>query len=207
MVAALIALAAALLCVLIVFARSRTGAVHDLDVRVADDLNGYAARHPGGVTAWKLVSDVGGPLTWRILAAGAAAVLWLLHRRRAAVVVVVTMVGAAVVSGALKTLVARHRPVVPTPVDHVGGGSFPSGHALTSFTALALLVVLTWPHARRRTRIALIVAAGALVAVIGFSRLILGVHYLTDVLGGWLIGALLVAAAAWAAREREPTPP
>ena len=203
----LIGLAAALLVALIVFARGRTGAVHRLDVAVADDLNGYVSRHPTEVTVWKVVSDIGGPLTWRVLAVVAAIALWLRRRRRDAVIVAAAMVAAAVLSGVVKTVVDRHRPVVPTPVDHVGGASFPSGHALTSFTALGLLVLLTWPYVARRTRIALTALAALLVAAIGFSRLILGVHYLTDVVGGWLIGALLLAAAALAARPPTATRP
>jgi membrane-associated phospholipid phosphatase len=187
---------------LIVFARSNVGAVHRLDVSFDDNLNAYVAGHPAQVSAWKLVSDIGGPLTWRILAGGAAVVLFLRRLRREAVLVVAAMVGAWVSSGAIKALVDRHRPSVPTPVDHVGGGSFPSGHALTSFTALGLLVLLTWPIASRWWRVLVVSVSALVVLAIGFSRLILGVHYLTDVLGGWLIGLLLLIAATLAVRAR-----
>jgi undecaprenyl-diphosphatase len=199
---ALIVLAAGLLVALIVFARSNVGWVHRLDVSFDDNLNRYVAGHPAEVSTWKVVSDIGGPLTWRILAGGVAVVLFLRHLRREAVLVVVVMAGAWVLSGTIKALVDRHRPIVPTPVDHVGGGSFPSGHALTSFTALGLLVLLTWPLTSRWWRALVVTVAALVVLGIGFSRLILGVHYLTDVLGGWLIGLLLLIAATQAIRAR-----
>jgi membrane-associated phospholipid phosphatase len=205
-VAALILLAA-LLTALVVFARSSSGAVHNVDVAVADKLNRYVAHQGGEVTAWKVVSDIGGPLTWRILAGIAVVLLWLRRRRRDALVVAVAMIGAAVLSGAVKALVHRHRPVVPIPVDHASGASFPSGHALTAFTALGLLVLLTWPHLASRWRALVVGAATLIVVAVGFSRLILGVHYLTDVLGGWVIGLLLLvgsvaARSPWAPRAR-----
>lgn len=136
--------AGTILGVLIGFARADTGTVHRIDVTTAVRLNEYVARHPAEVTFWKVVTNIGGPLTWRILAGVAAVALWWRRRRRDAVIIAVAMITAALASGLLKALVDRHRPVVPDPVDHVGGASFPSGHALTSFIALGLVVLLLW---------------------------------------------------------------
>lgn len=199
LVAVLTVATVALLAALIFWARTSTGAVHHLDVSVADSLNRYVARHPAEVTAWKVITNIGGPSTWRVLAGIAVVVLWLRHRRREAIVAGVTIAAAALVSGVVKTLVGRHRPIVPMPVDHVGGPSFPSGHSITSFTALGLLVVLAWPYLRRAARGAVVAVAFALAATVGFSRLILGVHYLTDVVGGWLLATLLLVGAGVAA--------
>jgi undecaprenyl-diphosphatase len=199
-------LLAVLLAVVIDSARSRAGTLHDLDVRVADDLNRYAAAHPGAVSAWKVVTDVGGPVTWRILLAGVVLALWLRRRRREAVVMAAVMVAAAAASGVGKAVVGRRRPVVPIVVDHVAGPSFPSGHALTSFVAVGMLAFLVAPALGRGARALLAIAAATLIATIGFSRLILGVHYLTDVIGGWLIGALLVLAAVSALRRTTSMP-
>jgi undecaprenyl-diphosphatase len=121
-------------------------------------------------------------------------VLLIRRRLRLAVFVVVAMAGAAVLSGVTKTAVHRARPVVKVPIEKVAGGSFPSGHALTSFVALGLLVILLGPRLPVAWRALLTVAAALIVVAVGFSRLILGVHYLTDVLGGWLIGALWLTA-------------
>jgi undecaprenyl-diphosphatase len=192
--ASLVLLAALILAALVVFARSKTGAVHRLDVSTANDLNRYLAGHRGQVHLWKAVTDIGGPSTWRVLAAVAVVVLWVRRQRRAAMFVAVAMIGAAVLSGVTKALIGRARPIVKVPVDRVGGGSFPSGHALTSFAAVGALLLLLLPVLSTAWRAVLVSAAVVVVAAVGFSRLILGVHYVTDVLGGWLIAGLWLAA-------------
>lgn len=171
-------------------ARSRTGPLHRLDMGTARQLNQFVGGHPNQLRRWQAVSTVGSPTGWRVLAAAAALVLWLRRRRDEAALVALAMAGAPVLSGLVKALVGRSRPVVAVVVGRASGKSFPSGHALTSFVAVGLLVLLVWPTASARQRALLVAAAVLMVATIGFSRLALGVHYLTDVLSGWLIGAL-----------------
>ena len=104
------------------------------------------------------------------------------------------MAGAAMLSGGTKALVGRSRPTLAVLLDRPSGKSFPSGHALTSFVAVGLLVRLLWPACSARQRALLLIAAGVTVTAVGFSRLGLGVHFLTDVLGGWLLGAVWLLA-------------
>jgi membrane-associated phospholipid phosphatase len=81
---------------------------------------------------------------------------------------------------------------VPVPVAHAPGASFPSGHATTAAAAALVVIVLTWPHLAGRARW-LVASGAALVAVaVSFSRLILGVHFLSDVVGGCLAAAAVV---------------
>ena len=197
LVVAVIALV--LLAPLIGAADATTGVLHRLDHRVATVLNRDVVRHPAQVSFWRFVTDIGGPLTWRLAAVLVIAViaLWIRHRHADAILVVLTIAAAAIVSGTVKSAVARARPTVPHPILHVAGGSFPSGHALTSAAAMGLVVVLSWPRLRERGHpvAAALVAGGAVLVtlLVGFSRLVLGVHYVTDVLAGWLFGVLIVA--------------
>lgn len=184
--------ALALLVLLAVVARLHSGAVHRLDVRLDDDVNRYLHRRPGQVHLWRLITDAGGPVTWRVAAGLAAVALWMRRKRATALLLVVAMAGAAALSELVKVTVRRPRPTVPFPVEHVAGGSFPSGHALTSATALSLAVVLAAPHLRRAARVLVVVAAALIAVAVGASRVMLGVHYLTDVLGGWLLAGLWV---------------
>jgi undecaprenyl-diphosphatase len=161
-----------------------------LDLAAAAHLNRALAGRRRQIRFWRVVSAVGGPTSWRVLTTVTAMVLFSRRRRRPAALVAVTMVGAAVLSGGTKTLVGRPRPVVAVVLDRAPGKSFPSGHALTSFVAVGRLALLLWPTCSARQRALLLVAAPLLVTAIGFSRLALGVHFLTDVLGGWLIGGL-----------------
>ncbi|MFJ7156372.1 phosphatase PAP2 family protein [Streptomyces sp. NPDC101118] len=166
------------------------------DVRVAGALHRHALAHPGFTRVNRLLSDwVWDPWTMRLLAA--AAVLWLLRRgdrRRALYVAVVTLLATGV-QHALKALVGRSRPRWPDPVASAEFAAYPSGHAMTAAVVCGLLL---W--ACGRPPWAVVLAAVSVLGV-GFTRVYLGVHWPSDVLGGWLLGAALVCLAA-AAYER-----
>ena len=110
----------------------------------------------------------------------------------------------------VKNLIQRERPAQTVAELVLTSYSFPSGHALGStavYVTLALLV--SRQLARRRGRFLLVGAAVLLAGLIGFSRLYLGVHYLSDVAAGWAggLGCALLAAWLqdwWAAREESP---
>ncbi|HEY3260107.1 MAG TPA: phosphatase PAP2 family protein [Pseudonocardiaceae bacterium] len=189
--------------VLAVLVHSKWAPLRTLDIDVADDVNRYVAAHPVQVDIWRTVSAVGSPAVLRVAALGGAVLLWIWHRRRAAALVIVTMLGAALLGALAKTLVRRPRPVVPEPVAHVGDWSFPSSHALTSFVGMGLLLVVALPGVRGVWRVALVAAAGAVVAAVGFSRVALGVHYASDVAGGWVLGGTWLLATVALLRRLE----
>jgi membrane-associated phospholipid phosphatase len=158
------------------------------------------------VTA-RVVTLLGDPALLTAAAALLALVLWRRGHRRLAAFVVVARLGAMVLSTGLKAAVDRARPVFEEPVTTALGASFPSGHALGSAAFYATAAVLLAPSARR-TRLLLpaVVLVGVLVAA---SRVLLGVHFVSDVASGLLIGwgwaALCTAVfAAWRAEEGRP---
>ncbi len=184
--------AAVALTMLIVLVTTGWTPLHTLDVNIVQPLNRYAAHQPAQVQFWKIVSIVGGPTVLRVAAFVAVVLLWIRRQRAAAVLVAVAIGGAAALSGIFKVLVNRGRPVVAVPVEHAGSASFPSGHALTSFVAVGVLLILLLPPRSHRHRALLVTGAVLLAAAVGFSRLLLGVHYPSDVLGSWLIGTALL---------------
>lgn len=98
--------------------------------------------------------------------------------------------GGAIFGKILKSLFARERPEVVPHLVEVHSLSFPSGHSMNSaIVYLTLAVMLSRTFEDRRSRIFVIGVAALLVLTIGFTRLYLGVHYPTDVLGGWTVGA------------------
>lgn len=188
LVASGLLLAAVPLLILVVLVRSDWDPLHRLDFSTANSLNAYIAGRSRQIDLWKVVSAVLGPTVLRSAAALATVALWFRGHRRLALLVLVTMVGAAILSGGTKLLVGRVRPVVNSPVDHAAGASFPSGHSLTSIVAVGLALVMVVPVVSRGMRPVLIATGAVLVAAVGFSRLILGDHFVSDVIGGWIIG-------------------
>lgn len=178
-----------------------------LDVAITDTLHRYALDHPSWVRAMSLWTDVFAPGPLRV--AAAVVVAWLLSRRapRLALWVVTTMTVGGLLGGLLKLLVGRHRPKLLGPVARATGYSFPSGHALNATLAAGVLLLVFLPYARDRRglRWALWTAAVLLAVVTGLSRLALGVHWTSDVVGGWLLGLAVVSATtaaftAWRVR-------
>ncbi len=180
---------------LAVLVRTGWGPLHRLDGRLADRLNGYASLHDGQVRWWRAVSAVLSPGVLRIGGVLAGVALVLTRRVRAGLLSVLALGGTVVLSPLTKLIVDRERPTVPHPVAHVAGPSFPSGHALTSFVAVAVVVVLIVPAARAALGAAVVLGAVVVAGAVGFSRMFLGVHYLSDIVGAWLLGTAWVAAA------------
>ena len=139
----------------------------------------------GGFTVVTLVTIVG-------------VVVFLIHKRvRHAAVMGLTVILAEISSEGMKHLYGRPRPDLVPHGSYVYSTSFPSGHstlsAATYFT-LAMLIASLEPH--RAAKVMAYALAALLVVSIGVSRVYLGVHWPSDVLAGWCLGAAW-ALAAW----------
>lgn len=181
-----------------------------------DDLVLRALRAPGDPArprgpAWLLhvardVTALGGFTVIILVTLGTLGFLALRRKWHTCLLVLASIAGGTLVSHLLKTYFARSRPaVVPHLVD-VASLSFPSGHSmLGAITYLTLGALLARTTADRRIKTYCLSLAVSLVFLIGLTRLYLGVHYPTDVLGGWCAGivwALLCALMArWLQRQ------
>lgn len=178
-----------------------------VDGDISHTMHRWAVAAPDVTQACRILTDwVWDPLTMRLL--GAAVAVWLVWRYAAwwtAGWLVVTSALGTLLQQGLKAWVGRARPVWPDPVDSAHYAAYPSGHALTATVVFGLLLWLLHRHGVGRVvwRTALAVAVVSVVGV-GLTRVWLGVHWPSDVLGGWLLGAMLVALAVAAQRRWQP---
>lgn len=116
-----------------------------------------------------------------------------------------TVVAGWVLSGLLKITFHRPRPAPPHPVTHLSSWSFPSGHAVGMTLACAVVLLTWWPRLGILARRAAAVVSVVLVAVTCLDRVLLGVHFPTDVVAGAALG-LGVACASYALAVRVSAP-
>ncbi|MBX7531445.1 phosphatase PAP2 family protein [Qipengyuania sp. 1XM1-15A] len=136
------------------------------------------------------LTALGGVTVLTLVAVLAVAFLLTRGRIRQAFYTALATGGGAIFGKILKSLFARERPEVVPHLVEVHSLSFPSGDSMNSaIVYLTLAVMLSRTFEDRRSRIFVIGVAALLVLTIGFTRLYLGVHYPTDVLGGWTVGA------------------
>jgi len=123
---------------------------------------------------------------------------------RPAVLLVASGISASIASAFLKSHYARARPELLDHLVQAGGFSFPSGHTLAATTVYLTLAILLAQHIhQRRIRFAILTFVIFLILAIGLSRIYLGVHYFSDVLGGVCIGVSIASLVGAIRRQSE----
>jgi membrane-associated phospholipid phosphatase len=146
-------------------------------------------------------SWIGGGIQRYIVVTVLTVALWRWWGWGAALAMGLTTLVSAFTSEILKAFFARMRPDFVTHLDSVSSAAYPSGHANNAAVVYILFIMLV-PQARHPLWQA---AAAAMIVVTGLSRIMLGVHWPTDVIGGWMLGAsfALMAAAVIAYRQHQ----
>jgi len=144
-----------------------------------------------------------GGSTVLVLVVGAVVGFLLLQTRyRSALVVAVTAASGEILNYVLKDAFHRPRPSIVPHLRAVYSTSFPSGHAMESaIVYLTLGAILMRTADSRVTKLYILGVAILLTALVGISRVYLGVHYPTDVIGGWIIG-FMWASICWLVAQR-----
>ena len=195
---AIVTAAALLFALLLLLVRLQWTPLESVDHRAAAWLNSLVAGHAMVISVIKTVTWLGsGGVLWTLT--GTAAVVLAIRRRWWLVTyLLVAGAGELTLDPVLKALVGRLRPVVTHPIAYGNGDSFPSGHALGSLVCYGALFLVFLPVARGAWRRVFTVVIVMLIAAIGISRLLLGVHYISDVLGGWALGITWLGVTAFA---------
>lgn len=169
--------------------------LNPLDERVTRELFEYTVADPG--VTWLLVvwTELLGPWTWRVVVLVLAVWLWRRERRGVALWAAATIVVGGLIGWLLKVVVDRERPVLPDPVAFAPGDAFPSGHALNVTLGAGILLLLAMPQLSAGGRAAAWAGAVFLIVSVAYTRVALGVHWVSDVLGGIVLGVALLAVS------------
>ena len=202
-----VALAAAVLFIWL------AGEVWEGDVDRMDDtvLAWFVAhRTPLMTDFFTQVTSLGSRTDITILSAGLVGALFLARRPGAALAIAVSTVGSAYISYGLTLVFRRPRPPLDFRLTENSSYAFPSGHTIAAFTFFVTLALLAAGHVRGRAlRVFLVTYAFAVGVLVAVSRLYVGAHYLSDVIGGALVGTawavtVVVAEHAWRHRRAMP---
>jgi undecaprenyl-diphosphatase len=147
----------------------------------------YEVRSPGLTWFLKIITSFGASVTIVVATLVSIILLMKKHRKEAILFCVALIIGSFLNSG-LKTWTHRTRPAgVPLVVET--SYSFPSGHAMNAFIFYGLLAYFSYHFSRsKRFSVSITFFCTLMILMIGFSRVYLGVHYLTDVIAGYLAG-------------------
>ena len=135
--------------------------------------------------AMAAVSFLGAPTTLTIVAVAGSLVLLYRRRHLEAATLSTVVLGGNLLNYCLKHLIQRGRPVFDDPIFSLPTYSFPSGHAMASTVFYGLLAIYASANASQRHAVYVVIAAAVfMVVLVSFSRIYLGLHYLSDVVGG-----------------------
>ena len=147
----------------------------------------------------RIITDIGGAPLMVPLSIALFVLAWKRRSRRTAAFIAAALAGSALLNEGLKNLFSRPRPTVVERVYEPYGLSFPSGHSQASMAFACTVALVAWRLKVERRK--WILGVFALPLIVGWTRTYLGVHYPTDVIGGWALGALwVIALDAWYVR-------
>ena len=187
------AVAAALWLLIALASQVRGGGAPSFDRSIMQGMRvGDVPIGPGWLpSAMRDMTALGGGPVLTLVVIVAAAFLLLKHQWRTAGLVVVATASGGLAIAQLKHLFGRARPDLFVHLADVTSPSFPSGHAGNSAIVYLTIATLLFPVVRDAAqRVLLLVAAIAIVTLVGISRVYLGVHWPSDVIAGWVFGAL-----------------
>jgi undecaprenyl-diphosphatase len=181
------------------------GPLTRFDQRIADQQNTANQGNVDRVHVAQVVTHLGSTVV--LASAVAVTVVFLAvfrRRRRQALFLATTAVLGLITNNIIKAIVGRSRPHFTHAVAHALGKSFPSGHAMNSTVVYGSLLIVAWPRLRTAARRGVAASLTALLVVsIAASRVALGVHYVSDVVAGVVLGAAFVLASAASFRAWE----
>ena len=176
------------------------GWFHSFDITVSNALNMQRSVAPDWlILSMQGISWIGGGIQRYVVVTILTIALWRWWGLGSALAMGLTTLASAFASEVLKFYFGRLRPDLVPQLDSIHNASYPSGHANNAAVVYMLFIMLV-PQARHP---GWQLAAAAMIIITGLSRIMLGVHWPTDVIGGWILGASFACVAAGVISYRE----
>ncbi|RCX16967.1 undecaprenyl-diphosphatase [Fontibacillus phaseoli] len=174
----------------------QSGQISQFDRTLIDAVQGREA--PGLTGVMEFFTSIGNGTSVALITLIAMTFLYgVLGHRRELLLLCCTMLGSAILNSLLKICFIRERPTFHRLIE-VTGYSFPSGHSMVAFCLYGTLAYLLWRHLPgRKRRFILILLSLMFIVTIGLSRIYLGVHYPSDVLGAYFAGGFWLSCSIW----------
>lgn len=178
----------------------------DFDIAVIEAVQAQEASYITGIM--KFFTEIGSTKIVVILCLLIIFFLYkVLHHRTELLLFIGVVAGSPILNLLLKEIFQRARPDLHRLIE-IGGYSFPSGHAMNAFTVYGILTFLLWRHIYNRGgRTLLLFVSSFFILMIGVSRIYLGVHYPSDIIGGYFASGFWLAITIWFFQwyvERQP---
>ena len=182
----------ALLCFFWLALETNRGHTNSFDSRIRAAVHGQSSLR--NTEFMSRATQLGDIVALSFLSTGVILGFLFLRLKRAAALMAANMVGAWLLNDGFKAFFQRVRPEPFFGIPPPGDFSFPSGHSLCSFCFYGMVTALFVGRIRNRAaRVVIVGAAAAIILSVGFSRVYLGVHHASDVLGGWSLGLFWVS--------------
>ncbi|MEC0124692.1 phosphatase PAP2 family protein [Paenibacillus pabuli] len=170
--------------------------IHTFDDTLIGWIQGMES--PGMTRFMQFFTWIGSEVPVIVITILAMLVLYIyLRHKRELLFLVCVIAGSTLLNAALKLIFKRARPTINRIIE-VSGYSFPSGHSMAAFSLYGGLAFLIWKHVPTAAeRVLMIIVSAVFILTIGMSRIYLGVHYPSDVVGGYFLSGCWLSACIW----------
>lgn len=151
------------------------------------------------------VNLLGSTAAFGVITIAGSVLVWSLRRRKEAVALIGTVAAAYLINTVIKSWMGRERPLHEGWLE-ASGLSFPSGNAMIGMVLYGMLAyILATSFRSRMSQWSVMLVGGLVILGIGYSRLYFGVHYVTDIVAGYLAGLFCIAVACLLVGVRKPS--
>ncbi len=168
----------------------RIETISSFDEPIIDFIQGAEA--PWLTTIMRMFTDIGSTTAVIILGVITLGILLLKKYHTQAILFVVALAGTGILNQTLKFIFKRDRPDLNRLID-IGGYSFPSGHTMIAFSLYTIIAYIIWRNLKNTwSRVGIMLLAVFMIVMIAVSRIYLGVHFPSDIVGGFLASSVFL---------------